>query len=180
MKQERRVQSLSREDPLEEETITHCSILAWEIPWTEEPGRLQSIGSQRVGHENLWATKHAHILLFWTPGSHLVSQILLVSQINSHSTYLWLLGKWERTEQKEHNPSSMEIQSSLTETKQTTFRHNLIRNERVEVIVHRANAIASGYWCSPEMWKGLFIFVKRCFNFVVKPQYVRVSCFQVH
>ena len=53
MKQERRVQSLSREDPLEEETITHCSILAWEIPWTEEPGRLQSIGSQRVGQENL-------------------------------------------------------------------------------------------------------------------------------
>ena len=53
MKQERWVQSLSREDPLEEEMITHCSILAWEIPWTEEPGRLQSRGSKRVGHENL-------------------------------------------------------------------------------------------------------------------------------
>ena len=53
MKQERRVQFLSGEDPLEEETITHRGILAWEIPWTEEPGRLQSIGSQRVGHENL-------------------------------------------------------------------------------------------------------------------------------
>ena len=46
-----RVQSLGREDPLEEEMATHFSILAWGIPWTEEPGGLQSIGSQRVGHD---------------------------------------------------------------------------------------------------------------------------------
>ena len=38
-------------DPLEEEMATHSSILAWEIPWTEEPGGLQSMGSQRVGHD---------------------------------------------------------------------------------------------------------------------------------
>ena len=44
------VRSLGWEDPLEEEMATHSSILAWRIPWTEEPGRLQSIGSQRVGH----------------------------------------------------------------------------------------------------------------------------------
>ena len=44
------IQSLGREDPLEEEMATHCTILAWEIPWTEEPGGPQSIGSQRVGH----------------------------------------------------------------------------------------------------------------------------------
>ena len=44
--QETRVQSLGREDPLEKEMATHSSILAWEIPWTEEPGRLQSIGLQ--------------------------------------------------------------------------------------------------------------------------------------
>ena len=43
------VQSLDREDPLEEEVATHSGILAWEIPWTQEPGGLQSIGSQRVG-----------------------------------------------------------------------------------------------------------------------------------
>ena len=42
---------LGWEDPLEEGTATHSSILAWRIPWTEEPGRLQSVGSQRVGHE---------------------------------------------------------------------------------------------------------------------------------
>ena len=41
---------LGQEDPLEEGMATHSSILAWRIPWTEEPGRLQSIGSQRVGH----------------------------------------------------------------------------------------------------------------------------------
>ena len=39
-----------REDPLEKEMATHSSILVWEIPWTEEPGGLQSMGSQRVGH----------------------------------------------------------------------------------------------------------------------------------
>ena len=46
---ESEVQSLGGEDPLEEEITTHSSILAWEIPWTEEPGRLQSIGLQKVG-----------------------------------------------------------------------------------------------------------------------------------
>ena len=46
--QETRVQSLDREDPLEKEMATHFSILAWEIPWIEEPGGLQSIGSQTV------------------------------------------------------------------------------------------------------------------------------------
>ena len=50
---ETRLQSLGREDLLEEETATHSSILAWKIPWTEEPGRLQSMGSQRVGHDGV-------------------------------------------------------------------------------------------------------------------------------
>ena len=49
--QETRVQSLSREDSLEKGMATHSSILAWRIPWTEKPGRLQSIGLQRVGHD---------------------------------------------------------------------------------------------------------------------------------
>ena len=46
-KQETGVQSLGQEDPLEKETATHFSILAWEIPWTEDPGGLQSIGSRK-------------------------------------------------------------------------------------------------------------------------------------
>ena len=49
--QEIRVQSLGQENPLEKGMATYSSILAWRIPWTEEPGRLQSIGSQRVGHD---------------------------------------------------------------------------------------------------------------------------------
>ena len=48
--QETWVQCLGREDPLEKEMATHSSVLAWEIPWTEEPGGLQSPGSQRVSH----------------------------------------------------------------------------------------------------------------------------------
>ena len=51
---ETRVQSLGWEDLLEKEMATHSSILAWKIPWTEKPGRLQSLESQRVGHD--WAT----------------------------------------------------------------------------------------------------------------------------
>ena len=53
---ETRVRSLGWEDPLEKEMATHSSILAWRIPWTEQPSRLQSMGSQRVGHD--WATSH--------------------------------------------------------------------------------------------------------------------------
>ena len=53
-KQEMQAQYLGREDPLEEGMATHSSILAWRIPWTEEPGGLQSVGWQRVGHK--WMT----------------------------------------------------------------------------------------------------------------------------
>ena len=50
-KQETQVQSQGWEDPLEKELETHSSILAWEIPWTEEPGKVQSMGSQKIRHE---------------------------------------------------------------------------------------------------------------------------------
>ena len=52
--QETRVWSLGREDPPEKEMATHSSTLAWKIPWTEKPGKLQSMGLQRVGHD--WET----------------------------------------------------------------------------------------------------------------------------
>ena len=58
--QETQVRSLGGEDPPEKEMATHSSILAWKIPGTEEPGRLQSIGSQRVGHD--LATKQIRML----------------------------------------------------------------------------------------------------------------------
>ena len=58
------VKSLGQEDPLEEGMATQSSILAWRIPWTEEPSGLQSMGSQRVGHDratNTYKYKNAHI-----------------------------------------------------------------------------------------------------------------------
>ena len=64
---ETQVRSLGQEDPLEKEMVTHSSILAWRIPWTEKPGRLQSMGSQRVGHD--WATSLTYLQ------SHLTSSI---------------------------------------------------------------------------------------------------------
>ena len=58
-KQETPVQSLGQVDPLEEEMATHSRILAWKIPWTEEPGRLEPTGSKRGGRD--WAQMQAKI-----------------------------------------------------------------------------------------------------------------------
>ena len=62
-KQETRVQSLCQEDPLEKEMATHSSILSWEIPWTEEPGRPQSFGISRVRID--LAIKPPPIYMLW-------------------------------------------------------------------------------------------------------------------
>ena len=62
--QETWVRSLGREDPLEKEMATHSSILAWRIPWTEEPGGLQSIGSQRVGRDFTFTTADKNVMFF--------------------------------------------------------------------------------------------------------------------
>ena len=70
------VQSLGWEDPLEKEMTTHFSILDWRIPWMEEPGRLQSMGSQRIGHN--WVT--SLFLLFLV--------LYLLHGINTH-LFLW-------------------------------------------------------------------------------------------
>ena len=58
--QETQVRSLGQEDLLEEEEANHSSILTWEIPWTENAGRLQSVGLQRFGHDLV--TERTHIL----------------------------------------------------------------------------------------------------------------------
>ena len=72
------VRSLGWEDPLEEEMVTHSSILAWRIPWTEKPSRLQSTGSQRVGHDR--ATSLSLSFSFYT--SYILS-VLLISLLPS-------------------------------------------------------------------------------------------------
>ena len=63
--QETQVQSLGQEDPLEKGMATHSSILAWRIPWTEEPGRLQSMGSLRVGHDWLHFNFSLFTFMHW-------------------------------------------------------------------------------------------------------------------
>ena len=60
--QETQVRSLAWEDPLEKEMAIHSSILAWKVPWMEEPGKLEPMGSQRVGHD--WATSLSFFLSF--------------------------------------------------------------------------------------------------------------------
>ena len=75
--QESQVQSLGGEDPLEKGMTTHLSILAWRIPWTEEPGGLQSMGSQRVGHN--WVTNTFTLAPCQTHFQHLVLLIFPVS-----------------------------------------------------------------------------------------------------
>ena len=67
--QEIRIRSLEQEDPQAKEMATHSNILAWRIPWTEEPGGPQAMGSQRVGHD--WATKQNSITC---NGASLVAQ----------------------------------------------------------------------------------------------------------
>ena len=62
---ETRVRSLGQEDPLEKEMATHSSTIAWKFPWMEEPGRLQSIGSQRVGHDSVTKSPIYIYRLLW-------------------------------------------------------------------------------------------------------------------
>ena len=73
---ETRVPSLGQEDPLEKEMVTHSSILAWRIPWTEKPGRLQSMESQRVRHG--LATEQQYIVKY--PFVHYDFKIWAVSR----------------------------------------------------------------------------------------------------
>ena len=77
--QETRVRSLGRKDPLEKEMATHSSILAWKIPWTEDPGRLQSksLVLQRVGHD--WATSLHFTSCYHGVTAHLFPTLYLVS-----------------------------------------------------------------------------------------------------
>ena len=90
--QEARVWSLGQEDPLEKGMATHSSILAWEIPWTEKPGGLQSIGLQRVGHD--WRD-WAHTLAYRTS--------CFVSGFSYSALWLWDSYRWlESTDNPSH------------------------------------------------------------------------------
>ena len=83
--QETRVRSLGRENPLEEEMATHSSILAWRIPWTEEPDGLQPMGSQRVWHD--WRTNTVNFYF------KLKYNIVLISGVQHNDSIFILLGR---------------------------------------------------------------------------------------
>ena len=88
------VWSLGQEDPLEKGMATHSSILAWEIPWTEGPGGLQSMGSQRVGDD--WATNSftfivMYILLCCCSVTHMINGIHYVSGIYTTIIFVHLI-----------------------------------------------------------------------------------------
>ena len=88
---ETQVRSLGREDPLEKEMATHSSTLAWKIPWMEKPSRLQSMGSQRIGHN--WATSLLHILdtsPFWDTSFIKTFSLCIVCPF----IYLQVFAKW--------------------------------------------------------------------------------------
>ena len=88
--QETWVQFLGQEDLLEKEMATHSSILAWKIPWTEEPGRLQPMGSQRVGHD--WVT--VSFTIYFTNGDFfwcLIILFVIMSCLFLLDTCLWEL-----------------------------------------------------------------------------------------
>ena len=78
--QETWVRSLGREDPLEKKMATHSSTLAWKIPWTEEAGKLQSMGSQRVGHDFYY--KRSNIFLFNSMPSQICGPVGCVIIVN--------------------------------------------------------------------------------------------------
>ena len=85
-------QFLGREDPLDKEMAIHSSTLAWKIPWTEEPDRLQSIGLQRVGH--YWATHFLslfflELFLHWSPVAYCVPTNLGSSSFNVLFAFLY-------------------------------------------------------------------------------------------
>ena len=99
-RQETRVWTLGREDPLEKEMATHSSTLAWRIPWREEPGRLQSTGAQRVGHD--WTLIHAKVEITWTS---LVAQRLKCLP-GMQETRVWTLGREDPLEKEMATHSS--------------------------------------------------------------------------
>ena len=91
--EETRVWYLGWEDSLEKEMVTHLSVLAVKIPWTEEPGGLQSVGSQRVEHD--LATEHAHnyVHLQWYA---IINKLIIILSLKKREEYYVYVVQWKR------------------------------------------------------------------------------------
>ena len=115
------VRSLDQEDPLEKEMATHSSILAWKIPWTEEPGGLQSIGSQRVGHD--WATSLSYeLVLAHSSTLLLITQQWLIQQVSINICHITLIS-WENIQMQEEPGIQV---FGLTSTQQISLKKKKI------------------------------------------------------
>ena len=86
------VQSLGQEDPLKKAMATHSSTLAWKIPWTAEPGRLQSMGSQRVGHD--WVRLFTSLHFWWL--KTIQTCCLTVLEVRSKKHFSRLKSRWQQ------------------------------------------------------------------------------------
>ena len=120
--QETRVWSLGQEDPLTKGMATHSSILVWRISWTEEPGGLQSMGSQRVGHN--WVTKPFHFP-FHSVWIKLLVLIRLLKKIQWYPRSFW---KWKKFNSKlsitlirRRGMISEMLQSAIFELRKVSF-----------------------------------------------------------
>ena len=115
--QEMRVQSLGREDPLEEGMATHSSILAWEISWTEEPDRLQPMGLQRAGYD--WASDHIlfQLMVFLSAKNRSHSEALKEgSAWNKTKRFCWVFQSVWENEGEEHLVVSIKYQRTYQRT----------------------------------------------------------------
>ena len=138
---ETQVQSLGQEAPLEEEMATHSSILAWKIPWTEESGRLQSVGSHRVRHD--WTTEHTHMYIYACMLSHF-----------SHVRFCVTL--WTVAHQA---PLSMEF-SRLEYWNRLPFPPaGDLPNPGIEPASLMSPALASRFFTTSATWEAMYIYI---------------------
>ena len=121
--QETQVWSLGWEDPLEKEMATHSSILAWKIPWTEEPGGLQSKGLQRVKHD--WVTGHQQQQAFNIRHSAQAHQYTNAhTQIHTYSSLTWDFGC---KLQNQHESDDLLIYIKYREQKSTLIDQDILK-----------------------------------------------------
>ena len=139
--QETQVQSLGQEDPLEKEMATHSSVLAWRIPWKEEPGGLQSLGSQRVRHD--WVMSISLILikkktqqirtkkeLSQTDDGNLFLKTQLISYLRVKD---WMFSSYNQNEHHFHATFVLNILTRATGEKRNK---KAFRTERKSTIIH--------------------------------------------
>ena len=128
-KQEKQVRRLGWEDPLEEEMATHSSILAWEIPWIVEPGGLQSMGSQRVGHnlatEQQYQTGSSGILSSFPDSEIITTSLKGKTDETQESALVWYMHNFLQTKSKQFLSSLIQKKSfSLTAFDKFTHSSN--------------------------------------------------------